>query len=511
MDVAARNHSIALPTAAPEVQLSAAVQSSLKYPFRQEYGHFIAGAWVSGVSGATIVQHNPATGEALARIQAGTPEDINRAVAAARAAFPAWSRSSAEQRQEILMEIAARLRRRLKDFALMESLNNGKTLAEASLHDVPEACGQFELFAGAAYGLHGETRDFADALAIVHREALGVVAQIIPWNVPLLMASMKLAPALASGNTIVLKPAETVCLSVLEFIAEISDLIPRGVVNVVTGYGSEIGEALVTHPDVRKVAFTGSTATARKIIAYAAQNIIPQTLELGGKSANIICPSADLEAAAQAATVSTVFNKGEVCMAGSRLFVHRSIKNDFLDRFVEAIKRVQIGDPLNENTRLGAMSSRAQFEKVRGYFDIARSEGATVLTGGEVARGPSVEKGLFLTPTVLDNVTNDMRVAREEIFGPVTTVIVWDDETDMIHQSNDSRYGLAGAVWTSDLNQAHRIARHLETGIVWVNSYYNLPRGVAVGGYKQSGFGRELAWDILKDYTITKSVVLRLT
>jgi len=290
------------------------------------------------------------------------------------------------------------------------------------------------------------------------------------------MASMKLAPALASGNTIVLKPAETVCLSVLEFIAEISDLIPRGVVNVVTGYGSEIGEALVTHPDVRKVAFTGSTATARKIIAYAAQKHHPADFGAGGKSANIICPSADLEPPRKQPRYPLYSIRGSV-HGGSRLFVHRSIKNDFLDRFVEAIKRVQIGDPLNENTRLGAMSSRAQFEKVRGYFDIARSEGATVLTGGEVARGPSVEKGLFLTPTVLDNVTNDMRVAREEIFGPVTTVIVWDDETDMIHQSNDSRYGLAGAVWTSDLNQAHRIARHLETGIVWVNSYYNLPRG----------------------------------
>jgi acyl-CoA reductase-like NAD-dependent aldehyde dehydrogenase len=435
---------------------------------------------------------------------------VGAAVAAAKAAFPAWSRSSFEERQRILSEIARRLSARSAEFARMESLNNGKTVFEATIHDVPEAVGQFEYFSGSVWSLHGETRDYPNLIGLTHREPIGVVAQIIPWNVPLLMASMKLAPALAAGCTVVLKPAETVCLSVLEFIAEIADLLPPGVVNVVTGYGHAVGEALVTHPDVRKVAFTGSTATARRIMEYAARNIIPQTLELGGKSASIVCRSADLDAAAVTAALSTVFNKGEVCMAGSRVFVERCVRDAFLEKFVAAVESMRIGDPLHADTRLGAMSSRAQYDKVRGYFDVAREDGATILTGGEVHDGGGTGGGLFLKPTILADVTNSMRVAQEEIFGPVTSVLTWEDERQMLAEVNDSRYGLAGSVWTEDLKQAHRIARGMQTGVVWVNTYYNLPRGMPVGGYKQSGFGRELTWDVLRDYTVTKSVVIPL-
>lgn len=478
--------------------------------FLEEYGHFIGGAWVASQGGGTIALSNPATGKTLARIQAGNARDVEEAVAAAKAAFPKWSRSRAEERQEILLEISRRLKVRAAEFARMESANNGKTVAEATLHDLPEAIGQFEYFAGAVYALHGETRDYPDLIGLTHREPIGVVAQIIPWNVPLLMASMKLAPALATGNTVVLKPAETVCLTVLELIREIADLLPPGVVNLVTGYGQDVGEALVTHPDVRKVAFTGSTATARKIIGYAAQNVIPQTMELGGKSANIICASADLDEAARTAALSTVFNKGEVCMAGSRVFVEKRVHDAFLEKFVREVEGVLVGDPSHGDTRLGAMSSRAQYDKVQGYFDIARSEGAEVATGGATATIAAFPDGLFLKPTILSGVQNHMRVAQEEIFGPVTCVIPWDDEGEMLSQVNDSRYGLAGAVWSNDLKQAHRIAREMQTGVVWVNTYYNLPRGMPVGGYKQSGFGRELSWDILRDYTVTKSVIIPL-
>jgi acyl-CoA reductase-like NAD-dependent aldehyde dehydrogenase len=479
--------------------------------FREEYGHFIAGEWVASTGGETIAQYNPATGQELARIQAGTPADVNRAVAAARAAFKTWSRSSAGERQDLLLEIAARLKRRHADFARMESLNNGKTLAEAMFFDIPQSWGQFELFAGAAHQLHGETRDYPNAIGLVHREALGVIAQIIPWNVPLAMAAMKLAPAIAAGNAVVLKPAESVCLSVLEFAAEIADILPKGLINIVTGYGQEIGEALVSHPDVRKVAFTGSSATGRKIVQYASRNLIPQTLELGGKSANIVCADADIEAAAQGAALSTLFNKGEVCMAGSRVFVHQAVKEEFLDRFKQALEAAQIGDPLDEATKLGAMASRAQYDKVLGYFEVARAEGAAIVTGGEAARGGALDRGWFIKPTIFDHVRNDMRVAREEIFGPVTSVLTWDDEADMLAQANDSRYGLAGAIWTRNLSRAHRITRELETGVIWVNSFYNMQPGMPVGGYKESGYGREFAWDVLRDYTITKSVIINLS
>jgi len=475
-----------------------------------EYGHFIGGEWIAGTSGETIAQNNPATGQVLARIQAGSAADAHRAAEAARSAFPAWSRSSASRRQELLLEIARRVRARAADFALIESLNNGKTFAEAKAFDIPHAIAQFEYFAGAAYSLHGETQDYPDAINLVHREAIGVCAQIIPWNVPLLMAAMKLAPALAAGNTVVLKPAELVCLSVLEFIREVADILPAGVINVLTGYGASVGEALVTHPAVRKVSFTGSVGTARRVLSYAAHNIIPQTMELGGKSAHIICQGADLAAAAESTVMSTVFNKGEVCLAGSRVFVQRSVKDEFLEEVLRITNGIRIGNPQAEGTQLGALASRAQFDKVVGYLTLAREEGASVLTGGDVARGAIFDGGFFVQPTILGNVTNEMRVAREEIFGPVTCVIDWADENEMVRQANDTTYGLAGGIWTKDLTQAHRLARSLETGVIWVNRYFNLQAGIPLGGCKQSGYGREFAYDILRDYTTTKSVVINL-
>ncbi len=474
------------------------------------HGHFIGGEWIESASGETIALENPATREVLGYIQSGNAVDVDRAVQAAAAAFPKWSRTSAAERQRLLIAIAQKLRERLFDYAILESLNNGKPVLEACYVDVPSAIGQFEFFAGTAFHLNGETIDFNDSMVIVHREPIGVAAQIIPWNVPLIMAAMKLAPALAAGCTVVLKPAETVCLSVIELFKDIAKIVPPGVVNLVTGYGSSVGEALVTHPKVRKVAFTGSRVTAQRIIANAGKNIIPQSMELGGKSANIVCEDADVEAAAQAAVLSTVLNKGEVCVAGTRVFVHAKVEDRFLEAFTRGLATVRIGDPLDPQTRLGAMASKANFDKVNGYISIGAEEGAKVLCGGKAATPASCPNGYFIEPTIFTDVRNDMRIAQDEIFGPVTAVIRWTDEADMLKQVNDVNYGLAGGIWTSDLRRAHRVSRAMETGIVWINRYYNYKDGMPVGGYKQSGFGRENCLETLAHYTHTKSVVINL-
>ncbi|MBB3228216.1 acyl-CoA reductase-like NAD-dependent aldehyde dehydrogenase [Luteibacter sp. Sphag1AF] len=474
------------------------------------YGHFINGKWVDGHSGQTIELTNPATRQTLAHIQSGDAVDVDRAVNAAYDAFPKWSRSSPAQRQTVLRAIADRLRARQLEYAMMDTLNNGKTITEAYTHDITGAIGLFEYYAGAAFHLHGEVADFADSTMITHREPIGVVAQIIPWNVPLMMAALKLAPALTAGCTVVLKPAETVCVSVLEFIKDIADVLPPGVINVVTGYGHIVGEPLVTHPKVRKVAFTGSRGTAQKIMNYAAVNIIPQTLELGGKSANIVCEDADLDAAAESVVITTIFNKGEVCLAGSRVFVHKKVREEFVDKLTRLFAKVKQGDPTDPATRLGAQSSKAQYDRVLSYIEQGKKEGASVLVGGGPASIRGLENGLFIQPTIFTDVRNDMVIAQEEIFGPVTDLFTWEDEADMLSMVNDNIYGLGGGLWTRNLNRAHRISRAMETGMVWVNRYYNFKPGQPIGGVKQSGFGRESTFETLMHYTNTKSVVINL-
>lgn len=479
-------------------------------PYHDSYGHFIGGEWVEGSSGETIDLRNPATGAVLATIAAGNATDIRRAVDAAAAAFPTWADTSPSQRQAVLYEMAQRLRRRASEFALFDTLNHGPTISETTGFFIPVAIEQFELFSGVAWNHSGSTHASPTTMGLVHREPLGVCAQIIPWNAPMVMFAGKVAPALAAGNTVVLKPSEIACLSVMEFLHEIADLVPPGVVNVVTGYGPAVGEALVTDPRVRKVAFTGSRPTARTLMRHAATNIIPQSMELGGKSANIICADADLDAAAEGAAMCTVVNKGEMCLAGSRVFVHDSVLDDFLSRFLDHLDRIKVGDPTDPLTRLGPLASKAQFEKVTGYLELGRSEGATVLRGGSAASVDGFADGNFVEPTVFVDVDNSMRIAQEEIFGPVSTVLRWSDEDEMVTMANTSEYGLAGGLWTRDLTSAHRIASRLETGTVYVNQYYNSGVNMPIGGYKQSGFGREFSHEVLEQYTQTKSVIINL-
>jgi acyl-CoA reductase-like NAD-dependent aldehyde dehydrogenase len=478
-------------------------------PFQQEYGHFIGGQWVASESGETFEAINPATGDLLARVQSGNAQDVDKAVTAARQAFSTWGRTPAAERAQILLEIANRLEKRRDEFALMETLGNGKPIREPLFFDIPFCLDHYRYFAAAARMLSGETIRVGDDLVLIEHEPLGVCAQIIPWNAPLSMVALKLAPALAAGNTVVLKPAEQACLSVLEFVKEISDLVPPGVINVVTGFGPTAGAPLAQHPGVNKVAFTGETVTGRLIIQYTSENIIPATLELGGKSPFIVFPDCDLEQVIEGVALNLCVQAGQMCAQGSRIFVHEDLYETFVQRAVERARRIRIGDPTDMETELGPLVSREQLEKVLNYIEVGKQEGARLLCGGGRPRGKLFEKGYYVEPTLFGDVTNSMRIAQEEIFGPVLGILRWRDYEQMIHEANDVIYGLAAGIWTSNLKLAHETARRLQAGAVWINRYYNFKSGAPIGGYKKSGFGREAGLETLKyHYSQTKSVVL---
>jgi aldehyde dehydrogenase (NAD+) len=471
---------------------------------------YVGGEFVDAAAGDTFETLDPTTGDVLAEVARGREADVDRAVEAAWSAFDEeWTGYSAGRRQRVLTAVADRIEDHTEELARLETLDNGKPVSEATI-DVRGAAEQFRYFAGLVRGNSGETMHEGSRYGQVITEPYGVVGQIIPWNFPLLMASWKLAPALAAGNCSVLKPAEQTPLSALRLAELVDGVVPDGVVNVVPGYGEEAGAAVSGHPDVRKVAFTGSTAVGKQVMKSAADTVTDVTLELGGKSPVVVFPDVDVGKAVSLVSSAIFYNTGECCEAGSRLFVHEDVADDVLDGLVDAIDGMTVGDPLAEETDLGPKVSREQVDRTIEYLDAAREAGGEFLAGGGGFDDGPLAEGCYVEPTLVEGLDHDSAPAQEEIFGPVLTVFRWDDYDEMMTLANDVDYGLAGGVITDDITRANRAARDIEAGYVWINSYHDLVPGLPFGGYKQSGIGRELGAETLDHYQQTKTINLSL-
>ncbi len=472
----------------------------------------IGGQWVDGSKKFDTV--NPATGEVLTEIAEASRDDVDRAVQAARRAFDdrggAWRKMSASERGKLIWRLADLVEKNIEELAELETLDNGKPIFESRYVDMPMVIDVLRYYAGWATKIHGETvNTFETAFTYTLREPVGVVGLIIPWNFPLLLASWKLGPALACGCTIVLKPAEQTPLTTLRFgELAVEAGLPAGVLNIVTG-GPETGKAIVSHAEIDKIAFTGSTAVGKEIMRSAADTLKRVTLELGGKSPNIVFADSDIDNAVKGAINGIFYGKGEVCNAGSRLFVENKVRDEFLEKLVGRAKKMQPADPLDPKTRLGAIVSQEQMQTVLSYVEAGKKEGAKLIAGGNRV---SVDggKGFFLEPTIFGDVTNEMKIAQEEIFGPVLATLSFDDVDQVIDLANRSQYGLAAAVWTRDIKKAHSVSQQLKAGTVWINTYGLMDAALPFGGYKSSGFGRELGKHAIEHYTEVKTVWLNM-
>lgn len=495
-------------TAAPVSSLAA------RPKFKEKYDHYINGEWVAPASGEYFDNISPIDGKVFTRAARGNEKDVNKAIDAASKAFQSWSKTAASYRSNLLLKIAQIVEDNLEYLAAVETIDNGKAIRETRAADLPLVADHFRYFAGVIRSEEGTVSEHDETTVSINlHEPIGVVGQIIPWNFPLLMATWKVAPALAAGCTVVVKPAEQTPTSIMCLMELIGDVLPKGVLNVVTGFGPEAGKPLAQSPHIQKVAFTGETTTGRLIMQYASENLIPVTMELGGKSPNIFFESvaneddAFFDKAVEGA-VMFALNQGEVCTCPSRILVHENIYEKFMDRVVQRTKAIKLGNPLDATVMMGAQASEDQYKKILSYFDIGKQEGAQVLCGGEAFHQNSgLEHGYYIKPTIFKG-HNKMRIFQEEIFGPVTSVTIFKTTEEAISIANDTLYGLGAGVWTRDAHELYQVPRAIQAGRVWVNCYHAYPAHAPFGGYKKSGFGRETHKMMLNHYRQTKNMLI---